>query len=135
MALTIALTPKELQRQASLAFEGKSYKVFLAYNPSATLGTDSTTASWSALELPAQGGYAPVSGTLGVGSYNATLARYELPTITAQFSGQGVGFVYDVLVVVIDDAAYPHSIARIAPEQSLAAGQSRSFVIRLLQDD
>lgn len=135
MALTITITPKELQRQAALAFEGKAYKVFLAYDPNDTLTTSSTTAEWMAKELAAANGYAAVTGTIGTGSYNTTAGRYELPTITAQFTGQDVGFVYDVMIVVVDNAAYPHSVTRISPEQGLFAGQTRSYLIKLLQDD
>lgn len=135
MALTITLTPQELQRQAAAAFEGKTFKVFLAYDPNTTLEVSSTTAAWEALELAAVAGYTPVTGTVGVGSYNASMGRYELPQINAQFSGAGVGFVYDALVVVIDGTTYPHSITRLTPEQALSAGQSRSYLIRLVQDD
>lgn len=135
MALTIQITPKELERQAALAFEGKAYKVFLAYDPNATLTTASTTAQWEAKELAAANGYATVTGTLAAGSYNSSLGRYELPTITAQFSGTGAGYVFDTLVVVIGGNTYPHSATKITPEQGLFAGQSRSYLIKLVQDD
>ena len=135
MTLTITITPKELERQAVAAFQGKPFKVFLAYNAAALLGISATTAAWQALELPATGGYAPVTGSIGTGAYNTSLARYELPVITAQFTGAGTGFVYDTLVVVIDNSSYPHSVTTVSPEQGLLAGQSRSYLIRLLQDD
>lgn len=135
MALTIAITPKELERQAALAFESKAYKVFLAYDPNSTLGLGSTTAEWEAKQIAAANGYAAVTGTLAAGSYNASLGRYELPPITAQFNATGTGYIYDTLVVVIGGNTYPHSVTRISPEQGLFAGQSRSYVIKLLQDD
>lgn len=135
MALTITITPKELERQAALAFQGKTYKVFLAYDPNNTLSQASTTTQWLTKELAAVNGYAAVTGTIGTGSYNATLGRYELPSITAQFTATDVGYVYDVIVVVVDNATYPHSVTRVSPEQGLFAGQSRSYVLRLLQDD
>lgn len=135
MALTISITPKELERQAALAFEGKSYKVFLAYDPGNTLTLSSTTTTWEAKELAASNGYAAVTGTVAAGSYNSSLGRYELPTITAQFAATGVGYVYDVIVVVIGSSTYPHSVTKISPEQGLFAGQSRSYLMQLLQDD
>lgn len=135
MALTVSITPKELERQAELAFEGKSYKVFLAYEPNGTLSTASTTTAWEAVELAATNGYAAVTGTVGAGSYNTSLGRFELPVIEASFSATGAGFVYDTLVVVVDGAAYPHSVAKVSPETSLIAGQVRTYQIRLVQDD
>lgn len=135
MALTLQITPKELERQAALAFEGNSYKVYLAYDPNSTLSKSSTTSQWNAKELAATAGYAAVTGTVGTGSYNATTDRYELPAITAQFTATGAGFVYDVIVVVIDGGTYPHSITRLGAEQGLFSGQSRSYVISLIQDD
>jgi hypothetical protein len=135
MPLTIAITPKELERQAALAFQGKSYKVMLAYDPNQDLSIESTTAAWNGKELPTANGYIAVTGTIAAGSYNTAIGRFELPTITAQFTGSGTGYIYDTLVVVIDSAAHPHSVTRISPEQGLLSSQSRSYLIRLVQDD
>jgi len=43
MAVALTISTKELERQAKLVFEGKSYKVFLASN-AGTLTGDSTAA-------------------------------------------------------------------------------------------
>lgn len=135
MALTLTITPKELERQAALAFQGKSFRVFLAYDPAATLSAASTVAQWNTKELAAAAGYAGVTGTIGTGSWNASLTQYELPTITAQFSATGAGYVYDTIVVVVDGQTYPHSVTKLSAEQGLFAGQARSYTIRLIQDD
>lgn len=135
MALTVTVSPKELERQVDLAFTGKPYKVFLAYDPNGTLTAASTAAAWEALELAASNGYLAVSGTVGTGSYNSTAGRFELPVIAAAFNASGAGYVYDSLVVVIDDATYPHSVAKISPEVALLAGQVRTYQVRLAQDD
>lgn len=136
MALTLTITPKELERQAGLAFLGKAYEVFLAYDPGSSLGTGSTVTAWKAEELAATNGYAAVTGTISAtGTYNATQGRFEVPAITAQFTGTGTGFVYNCLIMVVAAATYPHSVTRWSTDQSLLAGQSRSYIINLLQDD
>lgn len=136
MALTLTITPKELERQAGLAFLGKAFEVFLAYDPGATLGTGSTVTAWKALQLAATNGYAAVNGTIGAtGTYNTTQGRFEVPAITAQFSGTGTGFIYNCMILVVAAATYPHSVTRWSSDQALLASQSRSYVINLLQDD
>jgi hypothetical protein len=136
MAATLTITPKELERQAGLAFTGKSFKAFLAYDPGAALSVASTTSAWEAVELATANGYAAVTGAISSGgSYNTTQGRFEIPAITAQYTGSGVGYVFDCLVLVVDGATYPHSVTRWSSDQSLFSGQTRSYVINLLQDD
>jgi hypothetical protein len=133
MSLTLTITPKELERQAALAFEGKAYTVFLCSDPTASLGASSTVAQWQALELAEENGYEAVTGTIGSGTYNGS--AYALPAINAQFTGTGAGFEHDTLVVAIAGGLYPHSFVRLATPLLLQAGQVKSYVIRLLQDD
>lgn len=135
MALTITITPKELERQAALAFEGKTFKVFLASDPNATLDETSTLAQWEALELPEEKGYAPITGTIGVGAYSAANAQYEIPAIEASFTGLDTGFTHDVVILSIDGAAYPHSVMRQSDAVLLQASQSIGYKFRLIQDD
>lgn len=135
MSFITTVTPKELERQAAAVFEGKAYEVFLAINPGA-LGPDSTTAEWKAQETPVGGGYAPLTGTVGVGSYDAVDGRYELPQISASWVGADAGFTYDTLVLVIDNAAYPHSVsARVGDNETILDGQPLNVAIDLRQDD
>jgi hypothetical protein len=135
MPLTITITPKELERQAALAFEGKAFKVFLAYDPSQTLGMDSTLAECEALELAEANGYQAVTGTIGTGSYSETMNEYQLPFIEASFYGTGTGNTHDTVILSVDNHSHPHSIMRQAAEVLLQAGQSIGYRFRLVQDD
>lgn len=135
MALTTTITPKELERQAHLVFKDKAYNVFLAYDPNSTLGASSTIAQWETKKIATANGYVDVTGTITAGTYNSPNQRFEMPNITAQFKGTGAGYVYNVVIVQIDNATYPHSFTRLNPEEAISAGQTRSYVIRLIQND
>lgn len=135
MTLTVAITPAELQRQAAACFEGLSYRIFLAYDPSATLDLTATTAEWEDLEVDEANGYESVTGTIDVGSYNSSFGRYEIPPITCQFTGTGAGYSYDVIVLVVDNATYPHSVTRLSQFVALQSGQVKSYIFSLRQDD
>lgn len=132
MASVLTITPKELERQAVALFEGRTYKIFLAVRGNLTVA--STAAQWEAAELSGNG-YAAVTGTIGTGSYNAGTTRYELPNITAQFTASGAGFTYDTMCLKIGTELYLHSINVETPSITLAAGQSKSYVLQLAQDD
>jgi hypothetical protein len=132
MASVLTITPKELERQAVAVFEGKTYKIFLAVRGALTVS--STAAEWEAAELSGNG-YAAVTGTIGTGSYNAGNTRYELPNITAQFSASGAGYTYDTMCFKLGSETYLHSINVETPSITLAAGQSKSYVLQLAQDD
>ena len=134
MALTLSLSRFELQRQAALAFEGKTFEVFLATNTS-SLTANSTYAAWQGVEVPNANGYTPVTGTIGTGAWSTGNARYELPSITATFTSSGSGISYDTICVRIGTEVYLHSIIAESPSLTLAAGQSKSYVITLVQDD
>jgi len=134
MALTLTISRYELQRQATLAFETKAYKVFLATN-SGSLTANSTYAAWQAVEVASANGYAAVTGIVGTGSYSSGNSRYELPSITATFTSSGSGFSYNTICVRIGPETYLHSIIAESPAITLAAGQSKSYVITLVQDD
>jgi hypothetical protein len=134
MAITLSISQKELQRQAALCLEGRAYEVFLATN-TGTLTANSTYAAWQAVEVASANGYAPVTGTIGTGAWDAGDARYELPAITATFTSSGSGYSYNTICVRIGTETYLHSIVAESPSITLAAGQSKSYVITLVQDD
>jgi len=134
MAITLTISQKELQRQAALCLEGRAYEVFLATNDG-SLTANSTYAAWQALEVASANGYAPATGTLGTGAWDAGDARYELPAVTATFSSSGSGYSYNTVCVRIGTETYLHSIVAESPSITLAAGQSKSYVITLVQDD
>jgi hypothetical protein len=133
MAISLTISTKELERQAIAAFQGKTYKVFLALNTT-SLTAESTTAAWEAIECSG-GGYAAVTGTLAAGSYNAGNARYQMPVITASFTGSGAGISYNTVCLKIGSELYLHSITTENPSVLLAAGQSKVYSITLAQDD
>jgi hypothetical protein len=76
-----------------------------------------------------------VTGTIGTGAWDAGDARYELPAITATFTSSGSGFSYDTICVRIGTETYLHSTVAESPSITLAAGQSKTYVITLVQDD
>jgi hypothetical protein len=134
MAITLTISQKELQRQAALCLEGRAYEVFLATNDG-SLTANSTYAAWQAVEVASANGYAPTTGTLGTGAWDAGDARYELPAVTATFTSSGSGYSYNTVCVRIGTEIYLHSIVAESPSITLAAGQSKSYVITLVQDD
>ena len=134
MAITLTISQRELQRQAALCLEGRAYEVFLATNDG-SLTANSTYAAWQAVEVASANGYAPATGTLGTGAWDSGDARYELPPITATFTSSGSGYSYNTVCVRIGTETYLHSIVAESPSITLAAGQSKSYVITLVQDD
>lgn len=133
MAVTLTVSAKELERQAQLVFEGKTYKMFLAVN-SGSLTSESTAAAWEAVELSGNG-YAAVTGTIGTGSYDSTDARYELPAINATYSATGSGFTYDTICLKIGSELYLHSVCVESPSITLADGESKNYAFSLVQDN
>ena len=132
MAVSVSVSTKELERQAKLVFEGKTYKIFLATKGALTV--DSTRTAWEAVEVSG-GGYAAATGTVPAGTYNTGNGRYEMPAISGTFTATGGGFSYDTVCLVVDGSAYLHSIMVESPAITLAAGQSKSYNLTLVQDD
>lgn len=87
------ITPKELERQGKLCYEGYGYKVFLIDDPTSTLTAASLATEWEALEVSG-GGYAAETGIVGSGSYNTTTGRWEQPSISWTFAATGAGFTF-----------------------------------------
>lgn len=133
MALTV--TPKELERQAVAAFQGKAWRVFLALRQGTSLGLTSTIAAWTAEKVPTANGYADVTGTVGTGTYNNSTAAFELPALVATFSATGAGYSYDSIIVQIDNSTFPHSVELLTTPIALAAGQSKTYAPLLVQDN
>lgn len=133
MALTLTISQKELQRQAVAALQGKAYTIFLATN-SGSLTSESTFAAWDAVKVTGSG-YAAVTGTLGTGSYNATTARWELPSVTATFTCTSGFYSYDTLCIRIGTETYLHSVNVESPSVTLVSGQSKTYTITFALDD
>jgi len=136
MAITTTISQAELARVGKAAYEGKTYRVSLAYNNTTGLTAQSTVAQWDAKKLTGSG-YADVTGTVAAGSYSATNQRYELPQITALFTAAGGNWTYDTLYVVITDGGTStlHSIVVEAPSVTLVDGASITYRVVLNTDD
>jgi hypothetical protein len=132
MAISIAISTKELERQAKLVFEGQTYKLFLATKGALTV--DSTRAAWEAVEVSGSG-YVAATGTVPAGSYSTGNGRYEMPSIRGTFTAAGGGFTYDTVCLAIGGSAFLHSVLTESPLITLAAGQSKSYTLTLIQDD
>tara|TARA_R110000868_G_scaffold15547_3_gene70832 strand:- start:35 stop:445 length:411 start_codon:yes stop_codon:yes gene_type:complete len=136
MALTVSISQKELKRKADLAYDNKTYKVFLALND-ASYTAETTAANWLTKELAVTAGYAAVTGTITTasGAYDNTDARYEFPAITATFTASGVGFTYNTVVIRIGSETYVVGVLVESPSITLLAGQSKTYSITLGEDD
>lgn len=132
MAITTAISTKELERQAKAVFEGKAYRMFLASRGTAT--NDDTTATWDALK-PTGNGYADVTGVIGTGSYSVANGRYEVPAISCDFTATGTGYTYDTVCLVVDSNTHLYGVIDEAPAVTLAAGATKTYTITLAQDD
>jgi hypothetical protein len=136
MALTVSISQAELKRKADLAYDNKTYKVFLAVND-ASYTPETTATNWLTKELASSNGYAAVTGTIatGTGAYDETDDRYEFPAITATFTASGAGFTYDTVVIRIGSEASVVGILEEDPAITLLAGQSKTYSITLGEDD
>ena len=128
--MELPITPKELERQAALCLEGRSYSVALCLN-SGSLTLASTRSDWLATERSGNG-YVRHTGTLGTGAWNATTLQYELPEVTPSFTATGAGSVFDTVVVWIGTEAYPFSVVPVG-STPIAPGQTRTFPMALAQ--
>jgi hypothetical protein len=134
VALTVSLSVKELERVAALAYEGEILKVMLCAVGATGYDSSSTVANWQTVELSGSG-YVRGSTTIGTGTYNATTARYELPSYDAEFTADGGNLTYETIVVYIDGATYPHSVITESPNIVLLDGQTQTYRISLNTDD
>ena len=134
MSLIAVVPQRELAFQADALFEGETYKVFLALNPN-TLNEESDLSLWLAAECSG-GGYQAATGTVPTGAWNATTGRYELPLLTISVTATGAGFSFDSIVTKIGNARTGVANVTTLPSVvAMAAGQSRSYQVRLVQDD
>lgn len=133
MAISIALSQKELERIAALAYEGETLKVMLCSVGVTGYTAQTTVANWQTVEQVGSG-YTRFSVVIGTGSWNSTTNRYELPTIDAVFTASAP-YEYDRVVLYIDGATYPHSVLTESPGIALSAGQTQTYRLNLNTDD
>lgn len=136
MAVSITLSQAELKRKGDLAYNGRTYRVFLVNNTT-SLTPESTATAWLAAELAASNGYAAVTGTItsGSGAYDGTDGRYEFPAIVAAFTATGAGFSYNTVVVRIGTETSVVGTLVESPTITLLAGQVKTYRITLGADD
>lgn len=134
MALTTAVSQKELARVAGLAYEGETLKVMLCLVGATGYTAETTVADWQSVERSGNG-YARYSEVIATGAYDAVDGRYEIPAIDAAFTATGVGYSYDRIVIYIDGSTYIHSLISESPNISLAPGQTQTYRVQLVTDD
>lgn len=134
MAVTQSISQLELKRQAELSYEGKTFKCFAADNSIAELTAEDALVDWEDVEITTAG-YQPITGTVGVGAFNTTTARYELPSIEAVIQATEEEFTYDTVVLALGTATHVHSIIQESTPITLLVGQSKTYIITLYQDD
>ena len=132
MSLIAVVPQRELAFQANLAFEGETYKLFLALN-SGSLTAESNLSAWEAVECSG-GGYAAATGTIGTGAWNGTTGRYEPPVLTISVLATGGGFSYDTVVLKVGTTRTNVAGLLVLPSTvALAAGQPRTYNYQLVQ--
>ena len=131
--MDVLISPDALGKQAQLTYEGKSYKLLLAYRNGAVLTQNSLMSAWNAVKLTAGNGYAEKTGTIGTGSFNTGNARYELPQFTMSLTASGGGFTYDAIVLQVDNRTYPDRVILLPTPDTLQSGQNKSYVLLLAQ--
>jgi hypothetical protein len=131
--MDVLISPDALGRQAQLTYEGKAYKMLLAYRNGTVLTQASLMSAWNAVKLSTGNGYAEVTGTIGTGSFNSGNARYELPQFQLALTASGSGFTYDAIVLQVDNRTYPDRVVLLPTPETLQAGQSKTYVLLLAQ--
>lgn len=143
MALTTAISTKEFERIADLAYTGLACRISLHDNDG-TLTAESTVADWDAKKLPDANGYADFTvGSLPEGGLDSgSDERWEIggtpganTYIEATFNAEGAGYTFNTVVVRIGSSAYPHSVLVESPSVTVSAGQSQVYRVQLLVDN
>lgn len=128
MAVTISLSPKEFERVAQAAYEGKRVRVFLANLTTEGYTSSSTVANWETIRLLGNG-YIDYKEIIAVGSYDETDLRYEIGGsvtangfIDAEFvaSPGGVGYSYNRAVVVVQSVDVEKAISFVELTSNVA---------------
>ena len=134
MAINVAISQKELERIAALAYEGETLKVALCSVAATGYNAESTVANWTSVEKSGNG-YVRYSQVIAAGAWDATDLRYEIPAIDATFTATGAGYLYDRIVYWVDGSTYPIGVITESPNITLVAGQTQTYRIQLCTDD
>ncbi len=150
MALTITLSPKEMERVAAAAYEGKRVRVSLANQTSTSYTENSLVSEWDSIKVSGNG-YSDFTAIVATGAYDATDTRYEMGStagantfIEALFAGTGSGFTFNRVYVVIGtsngvggytEATYLHSLFTEVPSVTIPAGTTIKYRVQLAVDN
>lgn len=131
MTLISVIPQRELAYQANLAFEGETFKLFLALNPG-SLTPESDVSAWEAAECSG-GGYAPATGTISTGAWNSGTIRHEIPVLVITGSATGAGFSYDSIITKVGSRTHCANVLILPGVKALAAGQPYTYEVMLTQ--
>lgn len=121
MAVTLSLSPKEFERVAIEAYQGKRARVFLANMTTQGYDTSTTVADWETIRISGNG-YDDYKEIIAVGTYDQTDLRFEMGGIVtangfidAEFSASsaGVGYTYNRAVIVIQSVDIEKAISYV----------------------
>jgi len=133
MTQTTSISTKELQRQATLCFVGKTLNVMLCSAGTSGFTKESTVAQWQSVEKT-EAGYTRYSGVVASGSYDNSLGLYRIPDIDVEFTPT-TSMNYDTVILYFTGETYIHSIISESPAIALYPGQTQTYRISLRQDD
>lgn len=150
MALTIVVSPKELQRVAVSAYEGKRVRVSLANMVGQSYDESTGVSSWDSIKLSGNG-YSDFTQVVATGGYDSSDGRYEMggtsganTYIEATYTASGSGFTFNRIYVVIgtsdgaggwNEEVWLHSLLTESPSSVIAAGTTIKYKIQLAVDN
>jgi hypothetical protein len=148
MPTVLPTTPKEKERVATLAYEGKRFIAFLAILAAEGFTEASTFADWRTIELPSANGYAPYACVIPAGGYDAGSTRYEAGAVAGVdqafpvvFAPSGASFSFNRVVFGVqtsdgmggwDDPIYAYSIRVESPTITLFPGQKATYNVQIV---
>ena len=141
MALTSALSTKELERVAIAAYSGKSIRVSLGFNGTSGLTVEDSKSAWDAVKKSGNG-YQDFTTTLPIGGFDIAQDRWEIGEesganqfINAEFTATGAGYTFDSVYVIVDDDLFLHSLLSESPAVVMQDGQVITYRIQIILDN
>lgn len=141
MAIVAATSHREMERIAGVAWEGREYRISLAYRTTEDFDAESDVSDWDTIEIT-DNAYLAATGTVPTGAYDSTNdLRYELPVIQASFSADtaGSGFTASHYYMVLGDSGTEDDnllqLGEFTPALVWVPGQTQTIQIQLVIDD
>jgi hypothetical protein len=142
MPAAMIQTPYEAGRLFANDYAGKRARLCLANN-SGSLGVNSNTAAWDAVELSGNG-YSRYQWTIPSGSYNSTTERFEVAAQLCEFaaSSGGSGLSWNTAYLVLgtisgSTTTWFTGVSFVLPESPnvvVSPGEPRSYNVLLFTD-